>query len=81
MGHRAGPPRLPNALAWAQALAVAGVPVELHVYPEGWHGVGLADGVTHGPHGHAAIPHTARWTTACRHWLEHRGVLPATESG
>lgn len=75
------PPGLFNALAWAQALAVAGVPVELHVYPEGWHGVGLADNVAHGPHGHAAIPHTARWTTACRHWLEHRGVLPVTESG
>lgn len=74
------PPGLPNALAWAQVLAAAGVPVELHVYPEGWHGVGLADGIAHGPHGHAAIPHTAQWTTACRHWLEHRGILSAPAS-
>ncbi len=69
------PPGLPNALAWTRVLAGAGVPVELHVYPEGWHGLGLADGVVYGPHGAVALPHTARWTTACRHWLIHRGML------
>lgn len=70
-------PGLPNALAWARALADRAVPVELHVYPEGRHGVGLADGVRWGAHGELALPHTAQWTAACRRWLELIGVLPA----
>lgn len=63
------PPGLPNALAWAAALAAHEVPVELHVYPEGRHGVGLADGVAYGDHGHDRIPHTAQWTSAFEHRL------------
>ncbi|WP_432512570.1 alpha/beta hydrolase [Kineococcus sp. SYSU DK001] len=62
-------PGLPNALAWARVLAEHDVPVELHVYPEGGHGVGLADGVAHGAFGQRAIPHTAQWTEAFRRWL------------
>ena len=68
-------PGLPNALAWAQALADHQVPVELHVYPEGGHGVGLADGVAYGEHGRRAIPHTAQWTEACRRWLATLAVV------
>lgn len=63
------PPGLPNALAWAKALAEHDVPLELHVYPEGPHGVGLADGVAWGAHGELAIPHTAEWTGACERWV------------
>lgn len=68
------PPGLPNALEWARALATHDIPVELHIYPEGWHGVGLANGVAYGPHGKENIPHTAEWATRCREWLHHRGV-------
>ncbi|MGB3185722.1 MAG: alpha/beta hydrolase [Ornithinimicrobium sp.] len=45
------PPGLPNALEGARVLAAHDVPVELHIYPDGWHGVGLAKGVFYGPHG------------------------------
>lgn len=65
-------PGLPNALTWARVLAEHDVPVELHVYPEGGHGVGLADGVVHGGFGEAALPHTAQWTEAFRRWLVDR---------
>lgn len=65
------PPGLPNALAWTQVLAEHEVPVELHVYPEGWHGVGLADGVPYGEHGRERLPHTAQWTTAFQTWIAH----------
>jgi len=68
-------PGLPNALAWTRALADAGAPVELHVYPEGGHGVGLADGVRHGDHGGVRIPHTARWTADCERWMRAWGLL------
>lgn len=67
----ADPPGLPNALAWAEVLARHEVPVELHIYPEGGHGVGLADGVAYGPHGHQSIPHTAQWTEAFHRWILH----------
>lgn len=68
-------PGLPNALEWARALAEHEVPVELHVYPEGGHGVGLADGVPYGEHGRSSIPHTAGWTRACADWLRWLGVI------
>ncbi|WP_432570786.1 hypothetical protein [Kineococcus sp. SYSU DK005] len=41
------------------------------------HGLGLADGVRWGAHGGLALPHTERWTAACRRRLELIGVLPA----
>jgi acetyl esterase/lipase len=69
------PPGLPNALAWTQALADAGAAVELHVYPEGGHGLGLADGVRYGRHGATCIPHTAQWAAACESWMRARGIL------
>lgn len=65
------PPGLPNALAWAHALARHEVPVELHIYPEGWHGVGLANGVPYGAHGHEHLPRTAQWTAAFERWVVH----------
>lgn len=72
------PPGLPNALEWTRALAAAGVPVELHVYPRGGHGIGLADGVEYGGQSHMFIarePHTATWTDSCREWLRSEGFL------
>lgn len=38
------PPGLPSALAWTSAAAEIGASLELHLYPEGWHGLGLTDG-------------------------------------
>lgn len=72
------PPGLPNALEWTRVLAEAGVPVELHVYPTGSHGIGLADGVEYGGEQHVFIArdeHTASWTEACAAWLRQEGVL------
>lgn len=45
------------------ALARAGVPHELHVFPHGKHGLGLADGV----------PGAERWTRLCADWLDRSG--------
>lgn len=72
------PPGLPNALEWTRALAAAQVPVELHVYPHGGHGIGLADGIEYGGRGHVFIAHnahTSTWTQACEAWLRQEGVL------
>lgn len=71
------PPGLTNALRWAEAAQGVGASLELHVYPEGRHGLGLADGVSWGdpPPGErmpplASVPHSATWTDACRRWLQ-----------
>ena len=52
-----------NSLAFAQALAEQGVPLELHVFPRGRHGLGLA----------GDDPVVGAWTGLCAAWLRGRG--------
>ncbi|GIP39912.1 acetylesterase [Paenibacillus sp. J31TS4] len=52
-----------NSLLYAMALGRSGVPYELHVFPSGRHGLGLA-----GEH-----PHAAQWTGLCERWLRQQG--------
>ena len=53
-----------NTLLYANALAKAKVPFEVHIYPHGPHGLGLAQD----------IPHTAQWTNALLNWLTLIGI-------
>lgn len=52
-----------NSLNLAAALAAKGVPFELHVFPEGKHGLGLAP----------ELPDVARWAGLCQQWLIRQG--------
>jgi acetyl esterase/lipase len=52
-----------NGLRYADALARKGVPVELHVFPFGAHGLALA----------AEEPHAAQWVGLCERWLADFG--------
>lgn len=52
-----------NSLNYARALFAAGVPAELHVFPEGRHGLGLAEGQ----------PGPQQWTSLCAAWLQRAG--------
>ena len=56
-----------NSLDFYRALRVAGVPAELHLYPRGPHGSGMAPGL--GP--------TAEWPRLCEAWMRFNGWLPA----
>jgi len=52
-----------STLYFANALRAHNVPFELHIFPEGPHGLGLA----------ASRPQVAQWTTLCVNWLKSLG--------
>jgi len=54
-----------NSLLFFEALAKAGVPGELHVFPHGRHGVGLAQG----------DPALSQWPRLCAVWMQGLGLL------
>lgn len=59
-----------NSLMMAQALRAAGVPFELHIFPEGWHGLSLADRET--AKNREAVPDFAakNWFPLACEWVE-----------
>lgn len=63
--HTANDPSVPvgNALSYASALAGSGVRVDLHIFAEGPHGVGLAD----------EDEHLRAWPWLMIQWLRHMG--------
>lgn len=54
-----------NSLMYARALSEQRIPFELHVFPEGRHGLGLAE----------ADVSVAQWTGLCEGWLRKIGFL------
>ena len=52
-----------NSLLLANALAAKGIPFELHIFPEGPHGLGLAQN----------NPVISRWACLCAGWLKRLG--------
>jgi acetyl esterase/lipase len=54
-----------NCVGFYLALHKAGVPVEMHIFQNGKHGVGLAKD----------LPATNAWPELCHNWLELRGLL------
>lgn len=49
-----------NSLMYADALSKVQVPFELHIYPIGHHGLGVAK----------ELPHVAQWTNALENWFK-----------
>jgi acetyl esterase/lipase len=60
-----------HSLRYASALNRAGIPTELHLFPHGPHGLGMA--LDH--------PGVSQWTDLCERWLEGRGWIPASPAG
>ncbi len=52
-----------NSMLYASALSAHKIPYELHIYPFGHHGLGLAD----------EVPHTHQWAAALDNWLTLMG--------
>ena len=55
-----------NSLLLYQAMRRAKVPIEMHLYPKGPHGSGMA----------ASLGPTAEWPKHCESWLRFNGWLP-----
>lgn len=54
-----------NSLEYAKRLRSVNVDVEMHIYPNGPHGLGLADNA----------PHVAEWTKCLEKWFEYIGFM------
>lgn len=68
-----------NALLFALALRKAGVPVELHLFERGPHGLGLGDGA---PNFRVpAEPSFKAWPKLCETWLKNQGFLERGPAG
>lgn len=49
-----------NSLLYAESLKEKNIPFELHIFPEGRHGLGMLD----------EVPYVKRWTTLCEEYLK-----------
>ena len=56
-----------NSMLFADALIAYGVPVELHVYPHGAHGLSLGNSLVNGPSG--TIPKLQSWMSFAKEWV------------
>lgn len=56
-----------NSFTLGQALTAVGIPFEMHLFPEGVHGLAMADG-----HNDLAmdLPHVHKWGDLCADWLK-----------
>ena len=59
-----------HSLLFAGALQKHHIPFELHIYPEGNHGLSLSDRRSSGGHDDLIQPHPAQWFGACVRWLK-----------
>ncbi len=60
-----------HSFTLGQALTAVGIPFEMHLFPEGVHGLALADGNNDLD---MDLPHVARWASLCAEWLEGLGI-------
>jgi len=59
-----------NTLLFASALRKNNIPFELHIFPEGNHGLSLATKQTYDGNPRFIKPEVSVWTKLCKQWLE-----------
>lgn len=60
-----------NSLLLALAMRKQKIPVELHLYAKGPHGIGLADERTMGTDGYGVVPECQSWMTLANTWIKN----------
>ncbi len=58
-----------NSLIFASALKKANIPFELHIYPDGPHGLSLGTRETISPNADRFNPHISSWIELCNKWI------------
>lgn len=61
-----------NSLAYATALAKAGINFEMHIYDPGYHGYSLADRVVYDKEIASHVEHIRPWFDICIRWLDKK---------
>lgn len=56
-----------NSINYVKALKEHGVPTEFHIFPDGWHGIGLAEGNADD----RVTSHVHQWTGLLLEWLKY----------
>lgn len=54
-----------NSLRYGEALRANNIPFEMHIFPDGPHGLGLAE----------SFPHVAQWSGLLKNWLKENNLL------
>lgn len=60
-----------NSILFFQALCAAGVRAEMHIYPNGPHGLALATNETSGPHGELIQEECKSWMKLAKDWVKY----------
>ncbi len=58
-----------NSLLMAEAMTAAGIPYELHIFPEGRHGLALANEETDCGRAEMNVPHVSCWIDLAVRWI------------
>lgn len=61
-----------NSICFVQALAKYGIPAEYHLFPEGYHGIGLGNELTANEDGRGIVRGCEEWSSLCEKWLNRR---------
>lgn len=60
-----------HSFTLGQVLTTMGIPFEMHLFPQGVHGLALADGSNNLA---MNIPHVSRWASLCAEWLREQNI-------
>ncbi len=62
-----------NSLHYAERLKELGTPVEMHIFPDGKHGIGICVGDINKYEEPEILAHNAQWTDLLLNWLKYNG--------
>lgn len=60
-----------NSLLYVNALVKAGVPVEFHLFPKGYHGLGTATDLSRSKDGRGVQVQCGQWMDLVKAWIDH----------
>ena len=70
-----------NSLHYAEKLKELGTPVEIHIFPDGKHGLGICVGDINKYEEPEILAHNAQWTSLLLNWLKYVGFQSSCIGG